>query len=567
MAKYDHIDFKPPESVRKAYKRGLDLHEEGKTGSGLEQSTVSMARKLASGDSVSPEWARKGNRFWGRNERFLSEEKDSPAYASAMLWGGRPGMSWFRKLYSQMEAADQKNNSLEANRIIMKDGEHCVVSEDGSRSFGCYPSEEAAKKRLQQVEFFKREGNQVSNMLVNFRSVVNRSMLRRESRNGDEFVIIRSATLPDNVVMNGGLYPAEEIEKGYMTLEGTLAPLGHPMDDKGNFIPAASQYAIDNYYVGAANENVVRENGRVFLDKAINVSKAMQTDRGKRLMDRIKSLESGKGEPIHTSTGVFLQQREGEGINANGDEYTWIAENMRFDHDAILLDEPGAAQPNQGVGIAVNSEGIQHQVFNVDLDPVEIDIDESPQSLLQKLLKAVGFANSGDTAYNHDSKYLLNEGRDPMKDKIIGALKKANRYKDGMPDDEMMNAYDDMMQEKGMNMGKKKNMEEDDKKEKKAMNSEELKSIVAEAVAPIAEELAEMKANAKAKDDAEKAEAVTAVVNAGLLTKELAEEMNTDALVALAANSASTQMLNPGFGFAANSSDDAFDYTKMEAPE
>lgn len=571
MAKYDHIDFKPPQSVRDAYKRGLKLHEEGKTGSGLEQATVSMARRLSSGDAVSPEWARKGNRFWGRNERFLSEEKDSPAYASAMLWGGRPGMSWFRKLYRQMEAADQKTNSLEANKIIIKDGEHCVVSEDGSRSFGCYPSEDQAKKRLQQVEFFKREGNQVSNMLVNFRSVVNRSMIRRDSRNGDEFVIIRSATLPDNVVMNGGLYPAEEIENGYMTLEGTLAPLGHPMDANGNFIPATSQYAIDNYYVGAANENVVRENGRVFLDKAINVSKAMQTDKGKRLMDRIKALESGKGEPIHTSTGVFLQQREEEGMNANGQEYTWVAENMRFDHDAILLDEPGAAQPEQGVGIAVNSDGIQHKVFNVDLEPYEFKTnEESPQTLLQKLLKAVGFADSGNTAYNHDSKYLLNEGDDPMKDRIIGALKKANRYKDGMSDDEMMNAYEDMMMGKAKNMSEKKNMTDGDGKERSKMNADETVKIVKDAVsaamAPVVAELDAIKANAKAKEDAEKMDAVAVVVNSNLLTKEQAEAMPLESLVALAANSQKAPAgLNTSFSV--NHKDTDFDYAGMEAPE
>ena len=111
MGKYDDINFKPPEGVREAYKRGLELHEEGKTGDGLEAATVAMARKLAGGDAVSPEWARKGNRFWGRNERFLDEDKDSAAYASAMLWGGRPGKSWFGKLVEQMDAADKDTAS------------------------------------------------------------------------------------------------------------------------------------------------------------------------------------------------------------------------------------------------------------------------------------------------------------------------------------------------------------------------------------------------------------------------------------------------------------------------
>jgi len=41
-------------------------------------------------------------------------------------------------------------------RIVKRaDGKYEVVSKDGDRSFGVYSSEEAAKKRLQQIEFFK----------------------------------------------------------------------------------------------------------------------------------------------------------------------------------------------------------------------------------------------------------------------------------------------------------------------------------------------------------------------------------------------------------------------------
>lgn len=43
-------------------------------------------------------------------------------------------------------------------RIVERDGEFCVQSKDGSRSFGCYGSKAEAVERLQQVEgFSKRE--------------------------------------------------------------------------------------------------------------------------------------------------------------------------------------------------------------------------------------------------------------------------------------------------------------------------------------------------------------------------------------------------------------------------
>jgi hypothetical protein len=47
-------------------------------------------------------------------------------------------------------------------RIVKRNGEYCVESEDGSRSFGCFKSEAAAHKRLGQVEFFKRQGEGVT---------------------------------------------------------------------------------------------------------------------------------------------------------------------------------------------------------------------------------------------------------------------------------------------------------------------------------------------------------------------------------------------------------------------
>ncbi len=106
--KYSGIDFTPPAGVREGFRRGLQLHAEGKSGEGLEAVTVAWARKLARGQSVSPEKALQGARFWSRSERFLDEPKDSPAYTSAMLWGGAPGKAWFGKLAEQIRARDEE---------------------------------------------------------------------------------------------------------------------------------------------------------------------------------------------------------------------------------------------------------------------------------------------------------------------------------------------------------------------------------------------------------------------------------------------------------------------------
>lgn len=192
---------------------------------------------------------------------------------------------------------------------------------------------------------------------VNMKSTVANASIRRErDESGRQVIVVPSATLPDNVVMNGGLYPAEEIAKSYATLEGTPAPLGHPQI-KGQYVNATHPSAINGFWIGAYNTNVRRENGRVLLDKVIDIEVAERTESGRRVIDAINA-----GQPIHTSTGL-LCERVPAPKGAAG--YTWIATNMQFDHDAILLDEAGAATPEQGVGMMVNGNAVEVITANV----------------------------------------------------------------------------------------------------------------------------------------------------------------------------------------------------------
>lgn len=192
---------------------------------------------------------------------------------------------------------------------------------------------------------------------------VNASQIKKEVINGEEHYRIPSATLPDGVVMNGGYYGAEEIAASYKSLEGTPAPLGHPK--VGNqFIPASSPLAINKHWIGAWNENVRREGGRVLLDKVVNIRVANQTEEGRQLIQAIE-----KQEPIHTSTGLQLEIKVANG-ESRGKPYTWAAQNMVFDHDCFLLGEQAAATPDEGVGVFVNSQQEQSEVmvFNLDLE-------------------------------------------------------------------------------------------------------------------------------------------------------------------------------------------------------
>ena len=195
---------------------------------------------------------------------------------------------------------------------------------------------------------------------------VNKSNIRRETRNSVEHIVITSFTLPPNIVMNRVLYPAEITARDFATFNRTPAPIEHPVVD-GNFVLASDPEADLEFRIGAFNENAeIMEDGRLKLEKVINVQKAMTSDKGKRLLDRIEEIEvSNEARPIHTSIGVLVKvnefdepQTEHNGVKTNA-EFDSIVTEMLGDHDAFLLDSSGAATPTQGTGIGINSEQLK----------------------------------------------------------------------------------------------------------------------------------------------------------------------------------------------------------------
>lgn len=215
---------------------------------------------------------------------------------------------------------------------------------------------------------------------VNVRTAINSAAIRRERRDGRDYIIVPSATMPDGIVMNRTRYPADEIAKAFGSLERTPAPLGHPTIE-GAFVSAKDPEGLARGWIGAWNRNVRRENGRVFMDKVIDVATANQLDGGKTVLEAIE-----KGEPIHSSTGLYAILTAVE----NDENVDWEASDIVFDHDAILIGEDGAATPAQGVGLMVNAaaapDGEKVDVMNCTIDD---DIDRDLAWSAESMLRAV----------------------------------------------------------------------------------------------------------------------------------------------------------------------------------
>lgn len=337
---------------------------------------------------------------------------------------------------------------------------------------------------------------------VNVRTLANSAAIRREKRNGRDVIIVPSATLPDNVVMNDILYPADEIAKSFKSLERTPAPLGHPKVN-GAFLSARDPEGLNQGWIGAWNENVRQEKGRVLLDKVIDVERAGQSEGGKRVLNAID-----KGEPIHTSTGLLALMEA-----ANGDvPYKFTAREIEFDHDAILLDEEGAATPDMGVGMMVNSAGDEIEVINSTLtEEAERGLDWAIEHLAQALER-------------RERASWLEQFRSAVLKLIPGSERapSTNKQENDMAvSDEQFKALSDEV----------KTLSE-------SVNPEALGKAIGDAVAnavkPLVDAQTEALANAKAKDEAELTELREKIVKANLLDEDSAKELTLNAARALA---------------------------------
>ncbi len=378
---------------------------------------------------------------------------------------------------------------------------------------------------------------------VNVLTVVNSaSNITTETIDGKPHIVVRGITpVVDDIVMNRKLYPAAEIEKAFNTLERNPMPFGHPKVD-GKHVSARDVRAVNNYHVGAWLQNVSHVDGKVTGDMYVDRRYAEGSDNGKRLINRLDEMASKANvDPIHISTGLLYS-----GIAANGEskgkKYNEIATNMMFDHVAVLLDEPGAGTPEEGVGIFVNSDGSEQELEVVNLSEGQSPDTDSPHDPALKSfftqLKAFFSANSNS----------VKEEANPMKELITNALKAKGINVEGKSDAELMDAYNQMATEEATAKAAadekaKKDKEEADRKAKEtATNSEEAPAWFK----PFAEKLSTIENGMVVNSDKEKSEKRAAVKAKFQLDDLAVNALDGAALDGFYAQCQSTTGLNGG---------------------
>lgn len=447
---------------------------------------------------------------------------------------------------------------------------------------------------------------------------INASNISTTTINGQEHYVIRGAVpIVDDIVMNGGLYPGEEINSSYKTMERKLMPIGHPMVN-GKYVSANDPQAVNDYYAGAWAQNVSKAGEKTVNDVYVNKAIAETKPDGKRLIARLDEMIAGtNSEPIHLSTGLLLNKEQKAG-ESKGKKYSWVAHNMQFDHIAILLDEPGAGTPEEGVGMFVNADGQEGEVETASLidaanslkdgllNKVKLffahNSDASFDEIYQMLRDAIR-APSGTDVYRYvvtvwpdkfiyeesnkffQQKYLIDDGAvtlvgeplevvrkpteyevktngelNPMKEKMIAALNAAGVTTDGLTDDQVWDAYNEQVKKPAddnidpkTGKPKVKSTETENNSDMQAM----ITAAVNAAVKPLQEQL---QANAD-KDLKTKREAVKAKFS--FMTEAAVNSLSGDALNDMFSQCQTSIGLNPSFqGNGAQS-----EILTMEAPE
>ncbi|MFG0518169.1 DUF2213 domain-containing protein [Kluyvera intermedia] len=451
----------------------------------------------------------------------------------------------------------------------------------------------------------------MSRICVNVLSVINSaSNITSETIDGVEHIVVKDVCpVIDDIVLNGGLYPADEIAKGFKSLEGKPMPYGHPKIE-GQYVSASNVRAVNEFHIGAFARNVRKDADRVLMDMCINRRYAEATDKGKEVVNRLDDMKAGKKvDPIGVSTGLGLNKRQGQGVS-KGKKYNWVATNQDYDHCAILLHETPAGTPQEGVGIFVNAQGDEMEIQNANLadasdltkegllnktkffftNASNFSFDDIQRAISDKLREGRSTDSYlwpesvwpdtfiyRDEAKYFKQKYIIDEGgkavfvgepvevvrkpteyeiktngeNDPMKELIINALKAAGKPTDGKSDDELMDAYNQMAAEKAA--AKTETPEEKAAREKKEADDKAAKDKAnnsQEAPAwfkPFADDLAAVKSGLAVNADKEKGEKRAAVKLAMNMSDEEVADLDGKALDRLYANSQKSTGLNGAF--------------------
>jgi HK97 family phage prohead protease len=126
------VSMKPTAGMASAARRGLKLHEEGKSGDGLKPETVARANRLAKREEMNADWIREMNAWFARHETASKSPgwdtpgEEKPGFVAWLLWGGNAAKNWSARKVKELEGErdlpviDEERDIEEEPKIVVK---------------------------------------------------------------------------------------------------------------------------------------------------------------------------------------------------------------------------------------------------------------------------------------------------------------------------------------------------------------------------------------------------------------------------------------------------------------
>ena len=118
------VNLRPTQAMISAAKKGLRLHEEGKSGDGLKPETVAWARRVVNGDPLSEEKVRDMRAWFARHSKasvspgWDKPGEEKPGYVAWLLWFGDAGKTWSEMKVAQLDKQKAEKRKFELLRKL-----------------------------------------------------------------------------------------------------------------------------------------------------------------------------------------------------------------------------------------------------------------------------------------------------------------------------------------------------------------------------------------------------------------------------------------------------------------
>lgn len=305
--KYAHIDFKPPNGVRREAEYGLKLRREhGRGGTAVG---IARARDLSNGVEVSPSTVRRMKAFFDRHASDAKapgfnrgdEQYPSNGLIANKLWGGPSGYSWSKKVVAQMEAADRKAGDSRSLRPYgsthgMKPRVKVVYGAPGSGKSDYV----WAKKRDDDVVFdFDRIMSAISGLpyrqhnkrLISYCTDIRSLILKKALYGNDNTTWIITTRVNDDLAESLGDIPVEYIE-----MESTKDECLKRVNESPEWQPVIEEIkqVIDEYFSDREEQRSADTRAGVERRYLGNFSHTEKADPGMLRVERRADPSTGK---------------------------------------------------------------------------------------------------------------------------------------------------------------------------------------------------------------------------------------------------------------------------------